>query len=344
MLDATFSCAPGEMLALIGPSGSGKSTVLRCIAGLHKASAGYISCGHQTWLDTDTNTIMPVEKRRVGMVFQNYALFPHKTVLENIQLAIRGLDRKVKRERALSWLDKTNMLGLEDRRPASLSGGQKQRVALARALAADPSVLLLDEPFSAVDQQTRRKLYRELAKLRTGLDIPMVLVTHDVHEMQQLADSVCLMHKGQTLQSGPVQQVINQPSSKLIAKLLGHQNLFSATVFRHEQDQSVYCVDGSELINGPLTTLPINTPVVLLISPNAISLQDTNTCENTLHGIVRDAVSLGDEWSLTVHLNTVTKSLRFRVPQFAVSDTTLSSGDSVAVQLRQNGIFVIAEP
>jgi len=169
----------------------------------------------------------------------------------------------------------------------------------------------------------------------------MVLVTHDVHEMQQLADSVCLIHKGQTLQSGPVQQVINQPSSKLIAKLLGHQNLFSATVFRHEQDHCVYCVDGNELICGPSTTLSVNASVVLLISPSAISLQGSSAGENTLQGVVRDAVSLGDEWSLTIHLNTVTKSLRFRVSRYAVSDALPSPGDSVAIQLRKNGIYVI---
>jgi len=174
-LDATFTCGSGEMLAVIGPSGSGKSTLLRSIAGLSKVDSGTVSCGDKIWLDTCSNTNIAPERRQVGMVFQNYALFPHKTVLENVSLAIRGLDKKQKRERALSWLDKTNMMGLEDRQPGNLSGGQKQRVALARALASSPSVLLLDEPFSAVDQQTRRKLYRELAKLRTGLDIPIVL-------------------------------------------------------------------------------------------------------------------------------------------------------------------------
>jgi molybdate transport system ATP-binding protein len=239
------------------------------------------------------------------------------------------------------------MTGMEKRLPKELSGGQRQRVALARALAGNPSVLLLDEPFSAVDQQTRRKLYRELAKLRTGLEIPMVLVTHDVLEVQQLADSLCLIHKGQTLQQGTVHDVITTPNSKNIAKLLGHQNLFTASVASLQPTLSVFKLSETGHLNGPVVHLSKGASVTLLIAPSAISLAYTDKTEsilpNLLHGTIRDAVSMGDEWSLTVHLDAITKSIRFRVPAHTVSPEQMEPGNLVSVNVRPSGIFVIDE-
>lgn len=346
-LDVSLQCQPGEMLALVGPSGSGKSTVLRAIAGLQEIDKGSIQCAGTTWLDTELRKNLKVQRRNVGMVFQHYALFPHKTVLDNVVLALRNTNSKQRKAQALMWLERTNMTGLESRKPAELSGGQKQRVALARALASNPSVLLLDEPFSAVDQQTRRKLYRELAKLRRGLDIPMILVTHDVGEVQQLADSMCLIHKGQTLQQGSVHNVITTPKSKTIAKLLGHQNLFSACVHSHEQHGTLYRLGEQEILQGESSNLGAESNVTLLIAPSAISIADppsfVNTQRNQLKGVIRDAVSMGDEWSLTVHLNTITKSLRFRVPQFQLDAMHAVPGSTISVNIRSSGIFAISD-
>ena len=346
-LNAKLHCNAGEMLALVGPSGSGKTTVLRGIAGLNTINRGTVKCASMTWLDTKNNINVSVQQRRVGMVFQNYALFPHKSALENVALAIRGKSSKEKKTLAASWLERTNMTGMENRSPNELSGGQRQRVALARALAGNPSVLLLDEPFSAVDQQTRRKLYRELAKLRSGLKIPMILVTHDVLEVQQLADSLCLIHKGQTLQQGNVRDVISAPNSKNIAKLLGHQNLFSATVSSVHPNLSVFNLSDTGFLNGPVVTLAKGSKVTLLIAPGAISLTQNNDTDsripNSLSGIVRDAVSMGDEWSITVHLNAITKSLRFRVPGHKVSPEQVKPGRPITVNVRASGIYVIEE-
>jgi len=345
ILNVEMQCRPGEMLALVGPSGSGKSTVLRTIAGLQKVDFGHIRCNGETWLHTEHRNDVKVQQRHVGMVFQHYALFPHKSVEENVCLAIRGSTRAEKKQIAASWLERTNMTGLEKRKPGQLSGGQKQRVALARALASNPSVLLLDEPFSAVDQQTRRKLYRELAKLRRGLDIPMVLVTHDVGEVQQLADSMCLIHKGQTLQQGSVHEVISAPESKAIAKLLGHQNLFAARVSNQDSTHTCYELGDTETLHGEPSDLAPGTSVTLLIAPSAISLADNsshdNAEHNVLHGVVRDAVSMGDEWSITVHLHTVTKSLRFRVPQHLLSSSLVAAGSPISVNIRRSGILAI---
>ncbi|MFT5045386.1 MAG: molybdate transport system ATP-binding protein [Porticoccaceae bacterium] len=344
-LDVKMRCNAGELLALVGPSGSGKTTVLRSIAGLQAIDTGFVKCASTTWLDTKNNVNVTIQLRRVGMVFQHYALFPHKTALENVALAIRDKSTKEKRLLAASWLERTNMTGMENRLPRELSGGQRQRVALARALAGNPSVLLLDEPFSAVDQQTRRKLYRELAKLRSGLEIPMILVTHDVLEVQQLADSLCLIHKGQTLQQGTVHDVITKPNNKNIAKLLGHQNLFTATVASLHPTLCVFKLSDTGHLNGPVVNLTKGASVTLLIAPSAISLAISNEiCSkqpNLLRGTVRDAVSMGDEWSITVHLDAITKSLRFRVPAHTVSPEQMKPGYPISVNVRPSGIYVI---
>lgn len=344
-LDVSMQCKAGEMLALIGPSGSGKSTVLRSIAGLHKVHQGQVSCAGQIWLDTRRGINLSVQARTVGMVFQHYALFPHKTALENVALAVTAKSQEEKRKQAMAWLERTNMTGLENRKPAALSGGQRQRVALARALARRPSALLLDEPFSAVDQQTRRRLFRELAKLRIGLDIPIILVTHDMHEVQQLADSLCLIHKGRTLQQGSVQEVVGSPSSKSVAKLLGHQNLVAATVIDQLDEHTVYNVGDSETLYGPRISSVIGSTVTLLLAPSAILplLEDTSRigASNVLQGSIRDAVGMGDEWSLRVHLNNIEKSLRFRVPMHLAKAHTIEAGTAISISILTDGIHAI---
>ena len=161
-LDAELACPSGEVLALTGPSGGGKTTLLRLIAGLARAEDARIECGGEVWLDTGRAVNLPVRQRRVGFVFQNYALFPHMTALSNVEAALGDLSLVERRARAIELLERVHLAGLESRRPAELSGGQQQRVAVARALARDPKVLLLDEPFSAVDRATRERLYREL--------------------------------------------------------------------------------------------------------------------------------------------------------------------------------------
>jgi molybdate transport system ATP-binding protein len=230
-LDITLNCQPGEVLALVGPSGSGKTTVLRSIAGLHRSEQGTVTCQNELWQDGPT--FLPAHQRKVGMVFQNYALFPHLTAIQNVQESLAHLPKQASSERAKEILSRVHLSGLEDRYPNTLSGGQQQRVAVARALAREPNVLLLDEPFSAVDQVTRRRLYRELAELRRGLLMPIILVTHDLEEATLLADKLCILHKGVTLQTGTPLQVAAHPVSATVARLMDQQNLFVAHVVSH---------------------------------------------------------------------------------------------------------------
>ncbi|MCD8513392.1 MAG: ABC transporter ATP-binding protein [Nitrincola sp.] len=213
-LNATMNIQPGELVALLGPSGSGKTTLLRSLAGLYNQINGNIYSGEYCWLDSEKNICLKPEKRSLGMVFQSYALFPHLTAIENVMLPLLNrLSKANATEKALKWLERVNLAGLEKRKPHELSGGQRQRVALARALVADPALLLLDEPFSAVDQTTRFKLRRELALLRDEIKSPIILVTHDLEEAMQLADRICILHHGQILQVDAPELLMTHPKN-----------------------------------------------------------------------------------------------------------------------------------
>ena len=219
-LAVEFSCSEGELLALVGPSGAGKSTTLRAIAGLYRPQAARVTCGGAIWLDTINGVCLPPHQRRVGLVFQSYALFPHMTALGNVTAAMGHHPHGERAARAGKLLALVHLTNLEQRRPAELSGGEQQRVAVARALAREPAVLLLDEPFSAVDRRTRRKLHTELAELRKAVRVPIVLVTHDIDEAAGLADRMCVIDRGETLQTARPAELLAAPASARIANAL----------------------------------------------------------------------------------------------------------------------------
>jgi len=238
-LAVEFSCEPGEILVVVGPSGSGKTTLLRSICGIYKPAAGRISSNQTVWFDSDKGIDLPVQQRRVGMVFQHYALFPHKTAVQNIIAAQGHLDKTARVDRANELLAQVHMHGLGSRYPHQLSGGQQQRIALARALAREPDVLLLDEPFSAVDQQTRRKLVRELVQLRDRLDMPIIHVTHNLNEARRIADRICIIHHGKTLQIDTPHNIMASPVNAEVAYQTGHSNIFAGTVSRHDEIRKI---------------------------------------------------------------------------------------------------------
>lgn len=254
-LAVNIVCGRGELLALVGPSGCGKSTILRCLAGLYRPAGGYVRCDDVCWFDAARDIDLAPQQRQVGMVFQSYALLPHLTALGNVMLALGHLPRALRRAKAQEWLTRVHLAGLEMRRPSALSGGQQQRVALARALAREPQVLLLDEPFSAVDRVTRRELLRELVELRRSLAIPIVLVTHDLDEASLLADRMTVLHRGHGLQSAPPRQVLTKPASALVARLTDQPNLFSGVVHRHLPELDVTEIEWSgRLLCVPYTS------------------------------------------------------------------------------------------
>ncbi|HEX2539969.1 MAG TPA: ABC transporter ATP-binding protein [Caldimonas sp.] len=228
-LDVGLRCAAGELLALVGPSGSGKTTVLRAIAGLLHVKSGRVALGDAVWFDTGRGIAVPAQRRPVGMVFQSYALFPHLSALANVELAVAPGSRP---GTALRLLGDMRLDGLAERRPHELSGGQRQRLALARALARQPQLLLLDEAFSAVDQPTRQSLYEELGALRARLRLPIVMVTHDLREARLLADRICIIDAGTTLQEGPPEQLMSRPRNARVAALVGMRDVQTGTFRR----------------------------------------------------------------------------------------------------------------
>lgn len=236
-LSVRIDCKPGELLAVVGPSGAGKTSLLKVLAGLMNPQMGQISVGEAVWVDCQHKIFRKPSERRVGMVFQDYALMPHLDAADNVALALDHLPKATRRAEALVWLNKVRLTaGQAHRRPQALSGGQQQRVALARALARQPALLLLDEPFSAVDQMNRQSLYGLLAELRQQLNIPIVLVTHDLNEARLLCDRLVVLDEGQVLQSGPPREVYRRPRNMRVADLLGIQNRFQG-VWLGESDE-----------------------------------------------------------------------------------------------------------
>jgi molybdate transport system ATP-binding protein len=226
-LSGAFGCAAGELLALVGPSGAGKTSLLRLMAGLLRPRQGRVSVDGEVWVDTATGQWRAPQQRHVGLVFQHYALMPHLDACDNVALSLLHLPKAQRQAQARRWLDHVGLdAAQQQRRPAALSGGQQQRVAMARALARQPRLLLLDEPFAAVDQMTRQGLYRLLADLRRELAIPIVLVTHDLHEARLLADRLVVLDGGRVVQQGTPAAIHRAPRNARVADLVGLQNRF----------------------------------------------------------------------------------------------------------------------
>jgi molybdate transport system ATP-binding protein len=220
-LDAAVQAPAGGCLALAGPSGAGKSTLLRIAAGLVRPEHGRVTCGDEVWLDTATGRQLAPELRGCGYVFQDYALFGHMTVSQNVAYGLRGMSRGERGRRAQALLARFGIAHLADARPRTLSGGERQRVALARALAPAPRALLLDEPLSALDARTRASASRELAGVLRDAGVPALLVTHDFTEAAVLGDRVAVIDGGRIVQEGTAGDLAAAPGSAFVADFTG---------------------------------------------------------------------------------------------------------------------------
>ncbi len=242
-LEARFAAAD-ETVVLFGHSGSGKSLTLAALAGLRRPDSGRIEVAGRTLFDAARHIDVPPQHRGVGYVPQQLALFPHLTVAQNIAYGLGALDRSARVARVRTLVDLFSLGGLEQRLPGQVSGGQQQRVALARALARPTSVLLLDEPFSALDEVLRRDLRVELARIRAEHGIPLVFVTHDLREAYLLGDRIAVLDQGTVLQTAPRAQVFERPASRRVAELTGVTNILRGVA---APDGSRVTVDDLEL-------------------------------------------------------------------------------------------------
>jgi molybdate transport system ATP-binding protein len=351
-LDAEFGCAPGEVLAMVGPSGSGKSTLLRAIAGLYHPEHGRVAVNGETWFDSANKINLAPQRRSTGFVFQNYALFPHLSAIKNIEAAIGHRARDDRATRAKELLALVNLSGLEARRPRELSGGQQQRVAVARALARDPATLLLDEPFSAVDRATRQKLYVELAELRRALKIPMILVTHDLHEAAMLADRMCILRRGKTLQVGSPVEVMTRPNSTEIARLVDIKNIFEGSVVAHDherkltmmswRDKTLEASYTPQFVAGTPVSWALPMEYVILHRRVPRDRPSRGEHENPVSGRISEYVVLGPNVSVGIKLDGDDDSLLFMtVPTHVAHRNQLGPGESLRVSLLAEGIHLM---
>ncbi len=348
-LAVQLHCRSGELLALVGPSGSGKTTILRAIAGLYQVRQGHVVCQQEVWQDSATKLFLPTHRRQVGLVFQHYALFPHMTVLDNIQLALQAMPKAKRPHRALQLLQMVHLRGLENRYPNTLSGGQQQRVAVARALARQPRILLLDEPFSAVDQVTRRKLQRALISLKQSLAIPIILVTHDLEEAGLLAERMALLYRGEVLQTGSPEFIAAHPENATVARLMNQQNLFTAEVLeQHIRSQTTRLLwRGRELQAAYQPRFPVRQRCCWVIQSSSILLHrrdrpSRGERENPLHGEIVEYLESNGLANMLVQIDRQSStSLVVNVPLHVARRNRLALHERIGISLLKQGIHLM---
>ena len=267
-LDMELAIGEDEVVALLGPNGAGKTTLLRAVAGLVPFNSGHVSLDGHVLEDAATGRYVPTERRPIGFVFQDYLLFPHLNVLDNVAFGLRsrGMSRGAATEKAVQWLDRVGLKSYAGAKPAELSGGQRQRVALARALAPDPRLLLLDEPLAALDVTTRADVRRDLKRHLASFQGIRLVVTHDPLEAVALADRLIVMEKGHLVQTGTPAEVTERPRSQYVADLVG------VNLLRGEADHGSVRIPGGPVV---ATASAESGEVFAMIHPRAVALHHT---------------------------------------------------------------------
>ena len=261
----------GQFMTLLGPSGSGKTTTLKMVAGFIEPTVGEVLIDGKVVND-------PPHKRNIGMVFQNYALFPHMTAAQNVgfPLKMRGIPSQERDERVRQALEMVHLSDRMNQYPKQLSGGQQQRVALARALVFEPRVVLMDEPLGALDKKLREFLQLEIRRIQQNLDITMIYVTHDQEEALVMSDSIAVFNKGRIVQVGTGEQLYEEPNSRFVADFIGESNIFEGKL---EQDNGYYFrTDKFRFaVPSPKKEMPLNSPLSLVVRPERLYIYATDT-------------------------------------------------------------------
>jgi molybdate transport system ATP-binding protein len=308
-LDISFSAEMGKTTVLLGESGAGKSTVLRILAGLLYPESGHISLEGVTYFDSERKIVIPPQERPFGYVFQDYTLFPHLNVFENVAFGLRAqhLPRHVVRERVSQGLEQVHLVGFDQRRPSQLSGGQQQRVAIARALALHPQLLLLDEPLAALDVQTRREVRQELRHILSTAGITTVMVTHQYLEALLFGYHILVLEQGRIIQQGSQHDLLQYPRSSYVAELVG-MNFFRGRVVQCETN--AFCTIQLKRNGEPGIVLSavleeqaraskmpgLGDEAYVLVDPRSITLYQTlpdSSARNIFHGNIVQLLPLG---------------------------------------------------
>jgi molybdate transport system ATP-binding protein len=348
-LDVEFSSGPGEVLAIFGPSGSGKTTILRSIAGLYRPEHATVRAGDEAWTDTATQAFVPPHRRRVGVVFQEYALFPHLTAAGNVITALGHRPRDQRRARAEELLALVRLSEHHDRLPRELSGGERQRVALARALAREPAVLLLDEPFAAVDRTVRRQLQGEVDELRRTLDIPLILVTHDFEDVVRLATHLLLLEQGKAIADGPLEDLTSRPELPWLRDAIGLGSVFDARVSRRDVSRGLLelAFEGGSLLSSDQPLQP-GTPVRVRIPAREVILAASEPSGLSLHNAFAGTVTaIGHDPALdrvVVQVTVGGTRLLAEVTRDAVTRLGIAAGARIYALVKSVSIAVVGPP
>jgi putative spermidine/putrescine transport system ATP-binding protein len=329
--DVGFSLESGEFLSLLGPSGCGKTTTLRMIAGFSEPDAGRISLA-----GTDI-TNMPARRRNIGMVFQNYALFPHMSVSDNIAfgLKMRSVERAEASRRTRRALEMVQMEPYEGSRPAELSGGQQQRIALARALVIEPSLLLLDEPLSALDLKLREELREEISRITRELKITTVFVTHDQNEALVLSDKVAVMNRGRIEQLDTPENLYQRPATPFVARFLGGANVIEGDLIRSGRRLQLRVAPEVVFDLEPDRLVQEGGRIAVAIRPEEIALVDGGD-PGSIGGVVRQSRYLGGTREYRVELD---PQLTVNVRSAASSTATV--GDRVTLHIPPSAVVAL---
>lgn len=346
-LSVEFDAPPGSVTALFGPSGSGKTTVLRAIAGLHRPGEALVACGAQRWTDTASGIFLPAHRRPVGLVFQDYALFPHLTVREQLALALGHRPPAERPARIASLLALVHLEDLAGRRPASLSGGEQQRVALARALARDPAVLLLDEPFAAVDWTLRESLRRELAALQRQVSLTVLIVTHDFDDVARLASHLVVIERGSVSASGTVADLTSRNAVPGLGAAYEPAVVFDAQILAHEPARQLTRLQAGTLhLAVPSVSGAVGSTVRIRIGAREVILASRRPEGLSLHNVLEARVlavgSAGHEALRLVHLAVGDTRLLSLVTADAVNGLGLAAGVPVLALVKAVAVDAFA--
>ncbi|MDQ1252403.1 MAG: molybdate transport system ATP-binding protein [Euryarchaeota archaeon] len=343
VLDVSFEME-NELVVLFGPSGSGKTTLFKCISGITEPDDGKITVRSRIYYDKNQKINLPIQKRNLGYVFQNYTLFPHMNVKKNIECGLKSWEKISREERIIEVMKLLHIEEFENRYPSQLSGGQKQRVALARALAPKPELLLLDEPFSALDMEIRTELTEKIKNLQKKIGIPLLFITHNLEEAFLLADKILVLHEGKALQFGTPDEIFHSPKNLHVAKLIGIINIFDDAYVEeyNEESGSAVLKSGDLRIKTKSQNFKAGDKVSWGIHPENISFHfhdsSSENQENTYSARINCVVNKGPRKLITFKLVRYNKTLTAELPAQLVDFLNLNTEDLFPVKLEKSKV------